>query len=153
MYLSDFECSWLVGWIIYFPLCTWVDGFMFQLQCCFPICNSPPSPPPLLHIFLLFLVSSAPALLSLLGKRLWLGSAGQHSPGSAWLFFMLVDILLCTYSLSSCGSPLLLTSYTWTNIRSGNCGLPLSCSFTRSLAAEIQLHTKTSWVSVETALL
>lgn len=45
MYLSDFECSWLVGWIIYFPLCTWVDGFMFQLQCCFPICNSPPPSP------------------------------------------------------------------------------------------------------------
>lgn len=46
--------------------------------------------------FLLLLVSCGPALSSLLGKRLWLGPAGQHSPGSAWLLFMLVDILLCT---------------------------------------------------------
>lgn len=44
-------------------------------------------------------VSCGPASSSTVGKRLRLGPAGQHSSGSAWLFFMLVDILLCTDGL------------------------------------------------------
>lgn len=42
-------------------------------------------------------------------KRLWLVPAGQHSTGSAWFFFMLVDILWCSCNLSLCGSYLVLT--------------------------------------------